>query len=94
MLKKVFNSFKNLDKLTKLIMSHGLKFCFMICLVSLAILLTYNFTFTIPILFTIGFILFRLSLIFGIEFVICGFVVDGIKNKLYKKIAGLGVISP
>lgn len=82
MLKKIFNSFKNLDKLTKLIMSHGLKFCFMICWVSLAILLTYNFTFTIPILFTIGFILFKLSLIFGIEFVICGFVVDGIKKQI------------
>ena len=82
MLKKIFNSFKNLDKLTKLIMSHGLKFCFMICLFSLAILLTYNFTFTIPILFTIGFILFKLSLIFGIEFVICGFVVDGIKKQI------------
>ena len=82
MLKKVINSFKNLDKLTKLIMSQGLKFCFMICLVSLAILLTYNFTFTIPILFTVGFILFKLSLIFGIEFVICGFVVDGIKKQI------------
>ena len=89
MLKKVFNSFKNLDKLTKLIMSHGLKFCFMICLVSLAILLTYNFTFTIPILFTIGFILFRLSLIFGIEFVICGFVVDGIKKQIIQKNSGI-----
>lgn len=82
MLKKIFNSFKNLDKLTKLIMSHGLKFCFLICTVSLIILLTYNFSFTLPILFTIGFILFKLSLIFGIEFVICGFVVDGIKKQI------------
>ena len=82
MFKKVFNSFKNLDKLTKLIMSYGIKFCFMICIVSLAILLTYNFSYTLPILFTIGFILFKLSLIFGIEFVICGFVVDGIKKQM------------
>ena len=82
MVNKVLNSFKSLDKLTKLIMSHGLRFCFIICLVSLAILTTYNFSFTIPILFTIGFILFRLSLIFGIEFIICGFVVDGIKKQI------------
>ena len=82
MLKKVLNSFKSLDKLTKLIMSYGLRFCFIICLASLAILTTYNFSFTIPILFTIGFILFRLSLIFGIEFIICGFVVDRIKKQI------------
>lgn len=82
MFKNIFYTFKNLDKLTKMIMSYGLKFCLMICLISLAILLTYNFSFTIPILFTIGFILFRLSLIFGIEFVICGFIVDGIKKQM------------
>lgn len=82
MFKNIFYTFKNLDKLTKMIMSYGLKFCLMICLISLAILLTYNFSFTIPILFTIGFILFRLSLILGIEFVICGFVVDGIKKQM------------
>ena len=82
MFKKIFNSFKSLDKLTKLIMSHGLKFSFTICIISLTILLTYNFSFTIPILFTIGFILFKLSLIWGIEFVICGFVVDGIKKQI------------
>ncbi len=82
MFKNIFYTFKNLDKLTKMIMSYGLKFCLMICLISLTILLTYNFSFTIPILFTIGFILFRLSLIFGIEFVICGFIVDGIKKQM------------
>ena len=81
MFKKIFNSFKSLDKLTKLIMIHGLKFCFTICLVSLVVLLTYNFSFTMPILFTIGFILFRLSLILVIEFIICGYVVDGIKKQ-------------
>lgn len=82
MFKNIFYTFKNLDKLTKMIMSYGLKFCLMICLISLTILLTYNFSFTIPILFTIGFILFRLSLIFGIEFVICGFIVDRIKKQM------------
>ena len=82
MFKKILNSFKNLDKITKSIMNYGLKFCFFICIISFAILLTYNFSFTIPILFTIGFILFKLSLIWGIEFIICGFIVDGIKKQI------------
>lgn len=82
MLKKIFDSFNKLDKITKLIMSQGLKFCFFICIISFIILITYNFSFTIPILFTIGFILFKLSLIWGIEFIICGFVVDGIKKQI------------
>ena len=79
MFKKIINSFNNLDKLTKIIMSNGLIFSAFIGLVAIVLLVTYNFSFTFPILFTIGFVLFRLSLIFGIEFVICGFVVDIIK---------------
>ena len=82
MFKKIINSFNNLDKLTKIIMSNGLIFSAFIGLVALVLLVTYNFSFTFPILFTIGFVLFRLSLIFGIEFVICGFVVDGIKKQM------------
>ncbi len=82
MFKKIINSFNNLDKLTKIIMSNGLIFSAFIGLVAIVLLVTYNFSFTFPILFTIGFVLFRLSLIFGIEFVICGFVVDGIKKQM------------
>ena len=82
MFKKIINSFNNLDKLTKIIMSNGLIFSAFIGLVAIVLLVTYNFSFTFPILFTIDFVLFRLSLIFGIEFVICGFVVDGIKKQM------------
>ena len=82
MFKKIINSFNNLDKLTKIIMSNGLIFSAFIGLVSIVLLATYNFSFTFPILFTIGFVLFRLSLIFGIEFVICAFIVDGIKKQM------------
>ena len=82
MFKKIINYFNNLDKLTKIIMSNGLIFSAFIGLVAIVLLVTYNFSFTFPILFTIGFVLFRLSLIFGIEFVICGFVVDGIKKQM------------
>lgn len=82
MFNKIVNYFKGLDKLTKLIMNNGLKFCLLMCVVSIIVLFTYNFSLTIPILFYIGFVLFRLSLIFGIEFVICGIVVDGIKKQI------------
>lgn len=82
MFNKIIDCFKNLDKLTKLIINNGLKFCLFLGLISISVLVTYNFSLTIPILFYVGFVLFRLSLIFGIEFVICGIVVDGIKKQI------------
>ena len=82
MIRNIINTFENLDKLTKKIMKHGLKFCFILGLISLIILITYNLSYTIPTLFNIGFILFKLSLIFGVEFIICGFAVDKIKRQL------------
>lgn len=82
MFKKVFDNFKNLDKLTYKIMNNGLKFCFVICIMSVFILFTYHFAIPSPLVYYIGLNLFKLSLIFGIEFIICGFVVDGIKKQL------------
>lgn len=82
MFKKFSENFKNLDKLTYKIMYNGLKFCFAICILSVAILLAYSLTFTSPSMYYIGINLFKLSLIFAIEFVVCGFVVDGIKKQL------------
>lgn len=82
MVNKIINNFNDLDKLVKRIMKIGLKFCAILGIISLIILITYNLSFTIPILFTIGFILFKLSLTFGIEFVICGFVADKIKKQM------------
>lgn len=82
MFKKLLESFKNFDKLTYKILKHGLNFCFAICLISVFILLTYELVFTTPFIYYIGISLFRLSLIFGIEFIICSFVVDGIKKQL------------
>ena len=82
MVNNIINSFKNLDTLVKRIMKIGLKFCSILGIISLIILVTYNISFTIPIVFTIGFILFKLSLIFGVEFIICGFAIDKIKKQL------------
>ena len=82
MFKKLFDSFNKLDKQTFKIMNNGLKFCFVICILSTFILFTYICDFASPFLYYLGINLFKLSLIFGIEFVICGFVVDGIKKQL------------
>lgn len=82
MFKKFSENFKNLDKLTYKIMYNGLKFCFAICVLSVFILLAYSFAFTSPFMYYIGINLFKLSLIFAIEFVVCGFIVDGIKKQL------------
>jgi len=79
MIKNIINNFKDLNKLTKIIMKNGLRFCSILGIISLIILVTYNLSLTTPIIFSVGFILFKLSLIFGVEFIICGLVVDKIK---------------
>ena len=82
MIKNFINIFKDLDKLAKKIMKNGLRFCLIIGSIALLILIIYECSFTIPLLFDIGFGLFKISLIFGIEFIICGFVADKIKKQL------------
>lgn len=82
MFKTIIDNFNNFDKLTHKILRHGLKFCFTLCLISAFVLLTYEFVFSAPLIYYIGISLFRLSLIFGIEFIICSFVVDGLKKEL------------
>ncbi len=82
MFQKIFDYFKNLDKLTYKIMNYGLKFCFAICILSVFILFTYVCDFSSPFIYYIGIHLFKISLIFSIEFIVCGFVVDGIKRQI------------
>ena len=82
MFKKIIENYKNLDKITSKIMKNGLNFCFILCIISVFILLTYDFIFQSPFLYNIGISIFRLSLILGIEFIICGFVSDNIKKQL------------
>lgn len=82
MVNKIKNTIHNFEKITHTIMNNGLKFCFGLCLASLFLLLVYDFFITSPFLYAIGINLFRLSLIFGIEFIVCAFVTDGIKKQL------------
>ena len=82
MIKNFINTYKSLDSKTLKILRNGLKFSFIICLLSIFILLTYIFFFTFPTLYYIGLLMFQLSLSFAIEFIICAIVVDSIKNNI------------
>lgn len=82
MFKKLIENFKGFEKITYKIMRYGLQFCFALCLISVLILLTYDLTFHSPYIYYIGISLFRLSLIFGTEFIVCGFIADKIKKQL------------
>lgn len=82
MIKKIVNSYKNLENKTNKIMKNGLKFCFALCIISVSILLTYEVFIASPLIYYIGIFLFRLSIIWGIEFVICALVVDSIKKDI------------
>ena len=82
MIKNLIKNFKNFDKITYKILKCGLAFCFILCIISVIILFTYNLVFAVPILYYIGISLFKLSLVFGIEFIICSFVADGIKKQM------------
>ena len=82
MIKKIITYYKNLDKSTYKILYKGLEFCFLLGLVSALILFSYMLFFKTPFLYYIGINLFKLSLVFSVEFIICGFVVDNIKKQL------------
>lgn len=82
MFKKIFNMYKEFEKITIKILNNGLKFCFVLSFFSSIVLLYYILIFQTPILFYIGINIFRLSLIFAAEFIICSFVADGIKKQL------------
>lgn len=82
MFKKILDTYKGFEKITCKILKGGLEFCFILCLFSVSILFTYNLFSSSPMVYYIGISLFRLSMIFGIEFIICSFVTDGIKKQL------------
>ena len=81
MFKKIIDTYKNFEKTTNSIIKMGLRFCIYLCLISISILVTYLIS-KLPLIYYIGLSILRLSIIFSIEFIICGFVVDGIKKQL------------
>lgn len=82
MINKIFKMIRNLDKITYRIMKNGLRFCIFLCTISIFVLLFYDLQLQSPLVFNIGLIIFKLSIIFGVEFIICGIVADKIKTDL------------
>ncbi len=79
---KVKDLFKNLDKTDLKIMKIGLRISFFIILFSVFLLCIYlRFVHSI-FLYNIAIAIFKLSTYIGIEFIICGIVVDTIKKEL------------
>lgn len=82
MFKKIISSFKNLEQKTHKIMKSGLQFSLGIGILASFLLFVYETSFTNPSLYHFGLTLFKLSLMFGIEFIICGIVVDSLKKQI------------
>ena len=82
MFKKILDIYKSFEKITCKILKNGLKFCSILCLTSIGILLTYILLFHSPLIYYIGINLFKLSLIFATQFIICSFITDGIKKQM------------
>ena len=78
MFNTIVNIFTNLDIKIKNIMKKGFLFSFMFCIFSVIILFLYHSFNTYPILFSIGSILFKTSLMFFTDFIICGVAFDKI----------------
>ena len=80
---KINDIFKNIDKKDLKIMRNGLKFCFLILLVSIAILVTYLLFIHSIFIYEIGLLIFQLSLYLAIDFIVAGIVVDTIQKQLF-----------
>ena len=79
---KLKSMFKNIDKKALKLMKNGLKFCFLILLISIIILLTYLFVTKNIFVYQIGILIFQLILYFSIDFIVAGLVVDTIQKQI------------
>ena len=77
---KFFLELKNLDKDTYKIIKYGLLFSGLVCLSAICILLIYIFL-GISFFYHLGLSLLQSSFTFAVEFIVCGIIVDFIKNK-------------
>ena len=81
MLNKFLFYIKKLDEIALKILKKGIFSCFALCIFSCIILITYLLFIHTQYTYLLGITLFRISLIFSIEFIICAFVSDFIKKR-------------
>lgn len=82
MIEKLKDTFKNLDKKIIKILKNGLRFCFLILLLSIAILITYLFFIDNTLIYQIGLLVFQISLYFAIDFIVSALAIDSIQKQL------------
>ncbi len=61
---------QKIDKHIFKIMKNGLKFSFVLAIISVIILLTYNLAYPLPVVYYIGFTLLKSSIFFAVFFII------------------------
>jgi len=81
MIKKLIDNIKNIDKNVLKIMNIGLRFSFMICIISCAVSLYYISNPISHILYNSGIILFKTGLTFASACFVCAFAMDKIKKQ-------------
>lgn len=81
MIKTLVDKFGSMDEKIRKIMNYGFAFSFLVCVISMALLITYIFNSSLD-LYYIGLSVFRLSLFFAIEFIICAIAMDTIKKQI------------
>lgn len=79
---KLLLEFKKMDNSILNLVKSGIRFSSFISILSILILLTYDFVYTSPSIYYIGISLFRSSLFFMVGFVICGFAFSKIKKEI------------
>lgn len=82
MMNQLLLEFKNIENSILKIMKSGIKFSVFVSMMSIFILLTYDFVYTSPAFYYIGISLFRTSLFFMVGFVICGFAFNKIQKEI------------
>lgn len=73
---------KEMDHSILGLMKSGIRLSFGLSILSILILLTYDFIYTIPFVYQIGFSLFKTSLFFIVGFVICAFAFSKIQKEI------------
>ena len=73
---------KEMDHSILGLMKSGIRLSFGLSILSILILLTYDFIYTIPFVYQIGLSLFKTSLFFIVGFVICAFAFSRIQKEI------------
>ena len=81
-MKQLLLELKEMDNSILDLMKSGIRFSFLLSILSILILLTYDFIYTIPFIYYIGFSLFKTSLFFMVSFVICAFAFSKIQKEI------------